>query len=589
MSRVCVRSSRFHLCTVIMLTGFSLLCGRLFFLQVLEAEDIAAQVEFARKRVETLAAKRGDILDRNGDLLAGTRSRILYGADPHVVDPEETEKLALLAGILDMEYAELLEMVSRKQRVDSSGKARDVRWVQVAELDEDLYAAAQKIGLRGMYGTRRYERYYPGKELGAHLIGFINKEQTPVMGVENKLDYYLKGQSGWRETGVDGNRRELAAYREREVLPRNGMHVQLTLDLFIQSVIESSLQELVQKTSPEGVSVIVSSPKTGEILGLANYPTFDPNEFWEFPIATQRNRAVSDQYEPGSTFKIVAVSGALEEELVHPDTEIDCSIARKEFNGVSIPMPADHRNLGTVPVRTVVAKSSNRGAAMIGMLLGEERMYGWARRFGFGQSVGWALPGESNGNLPTVDDWDGYTISRLPTGYAIGATAMQVHLAMSTIANDGVWVQPRLLREVIDPSTGIGIPLESENRVRVVSDHTAGMMKQMLTKVVSSEGTARRAEMPGYSVAGKTGTARKIINGRYSHTHHVASFSGFFPAKNPEVAITVVVDDAKIDGPAYGGVVAAPLFKEIGMKLVPHLDIKKPDNLEPFIVSNDRI
>jgi cell division protein FtsI (penicillin-binding protein 3)/stage V sporulation protein D (sporulation-specific penicillin-binding protein) len=570
---------------VVIITGFLLLCGRLYFLQVLEAGEIAAEVASVRKRLVKLEAKRGDILDRNGNLLAGTRSRILLGVDPHVVDSENTDKLAMLAGILDMDFRELSELVSRTERIDSEGQTRRVRWVPIAEIDEDLYRSVEEIELKGVYGNRRYERFYPGKELGAHLIGFINKEQTPVMGVESALDYYLRGQSGWRETEVDGKRNELAAFREREVTPRNGLHVQLTIDLFVQSVIESALHELVEATQPQGATVIVSDPHTGEILGLANYPTFDPNEFWEFPIGSQRNRAVSDQYEPGSTFKIVAVSGALEDGLVDPDTEIDCSVARKEYHGVSIPMPSDHRDLGTVPVRTVVAKSSNRGAAQIGMLLGEERMYGWARRFGFGQSVGWALEGAANGSLPTVDKWDGYTISRLPTGYAIGATPMQVHLAMATVANDGVWVQPRLLKEVIDPVTRDGIALDPEKRTRVISEYTARSMKEMLTKVVSAEGTARRAEIPGYAVAGKTGTARKIIDGQYSSTHHVASFSGFFPATNPKVIITVVVDDAQVKGPAYGGVVAAPLFHDIGMKLIPHLGIKKPDNLEPFIVS----
>ncbi|WP_238710818.1 peptidoglycan D,D-transpeptidase FtsI family protein [Oceanipulchritudo coccoides] len=561
----------------------------MYFLQVLEAEEIAAEVEIVRKRLLKLEARRGDILDRNGNLLAGTRSRILLGADPQVVDGEQNSKLAMLAGVIDMDFAELSALLDRRERIDSKGQARLVRWVPIAEIDEDVYAAVQEIGLKGVYGNRRYERYYPGKELGAHLIGFINKEQTPVMGVESALDYYLRGQSGWRETEVDGRRRELAAFRDREVTPRDGMHIQLTLDLIIQSIIESSLKELVEATQPEAATVIVSCPRTGEILGLTNYPTFDPNEFWEFPIASQRNRAVSDQYEPGSTFKIVAVSGALEDGLVHPDSEINCSIQRKEFNGVSIPMPSDHRDLGTVPVRTVVAKSSNRGAATIGMMLGEERMYAWARQFGFGQPVGWALEGDSKGNLPMVKDWDGYTISRLPTGYAIGATPMQVHLAMATIANDGVWVQPRLLEKVLDPTSAQAIALDPDKRTRVISEYTARQMKQMLTKVVSPEGTARRAALPGYAVAGKTGTARKIIDGQYSHNHHVASFSGFFPAKNPAVVITVVVDDAKVDGPAYGGAVAAPLFQDIGMKLIPHLDIKKPDNLEPFIVSNDRI
>jgi cell division protein FtsI (penicillin-binding protein 3)/stage V sporulation protein D (sporulation-specific penicillin-binding protein) len=574
-------------CTVFIITGFLLICGRLYFLQVLEADEIAREVEQVRKRLVKLEAKRGDIVDRNGNLLAGTRSRILLGADPHVVDATDTGKLAMLAGTLDLDFKELLEKVSRVERTDSEGRRRSIRWVPLAEIDEDLYAAVEEIGVKGVYGNRRYERYYPGKQLGAHLIGFINKEQTPVMGVESALDYYLRGQSGWRETEVDGQRQELAAFREREVTPRNGMHIQLTIDLFIQSVIESALQELVEKTNPEGATVIVSDPQTGDILGLANYPTFDPNEFWEYPIGSQRNRAVSDQYEPGSTFKIVTVSAALEEGLVDPDTEIDCGVERREFNGVSIPMPADHRNLGIVPVRTIVTKSSNRGAAQLGMLLGEERMYAWARSFGFGQPVGWALEGAASGSLPPVSKWDGYTISRLPTGYAVGATPMQVHLAMATLANDGVWVQPRLLNEVIDPVSRVEIPLDPDKRKRVVSEHTARAMKEMLTHVVSAEGTARNAELPGYAVAGKTGTARKIIDGQYSTTNHVGSFSGFFPASNPEVVVTVVVDDAKIKGPAYGGVVAAPVFHDIALKLIPHMGIKKPANLDPFIVSND--
>lgn len=587
MSRVCVRSSRFHVCTVIIITGFLFICGRLYFLQVVEADEIAREVESVRKRLVKLEAKRGDIVDRNGNLLAGTRSRILLGADPHVVDASNTEKLALLAGILDLDYQQLLEQVSRGERIDSTGRRRTVRWVPLAEIGEDLYAAVEEVGINGVYGNRRYERYYPGRELGAHLIGFINKEQTPVMGVESALDYYLRGQSGWRETEVDGQRQELAAFRDREVTPRNGMHIQLTIDLFIQSVIESALHRLVEEAHPEGATVIVSDPNTGEILGLANYPTFDPNEFWEFPIGSQRNRAVSDQYEPGSTFKIVTVSAALEEGLVDPDTEIDCGVARREYNGVSIPMPADHRDLGTVPVRTVVTKSSNRGAAQIGMLLGEERMYAYAKRFGFGEPVGWALEGAASGSLPPVSKWDGYTISRLPTGYAVGATPMQVHLAMATVANDGVWVQPRLLKQVIDPISRSGIALDPDKRRRVISEHTARSMQEMLTHVVSAEGTARRAELPGYAVAGKTGTARKIIDGKYSISNHVGSFSGFFPASNPAVVVTVVVDDARIDGPAYGGVVAAPVFHDIAMKLIPHLAIKKPDNLDPFIVSND--
>ncbi len=587
MSRVCVRAGRFHVCTVAILAVFVLLCARLYHLQVVAAAELAAQVDSARKRVVRLEARRGDILDRNGNLLAGTRSVVMLGADPQVVDPGETAKLERLAALLEMPAAHLRTLLERRERVDSEGRTRLVRWVPLAEINEDTYAEVLALGMAGIYGNRRYERTYPGRELAAHVLGFLNREQTPVMGVERAMDFYLRGQPGWRETEVDGLRRELAAFRDREVNPRHGWNVQLTLDLFVQSVLEAALRELVEATHPEGACIIVSRPHSGEILGLANYPTFDPNRFWEYPIEHQRNRALSDQYEPGSTFKIVPVAAALEEGLITPDTLVDCATARVTFNTVSIPMPSDHRTLGVVPVRTVVAKSSNRGAARIGMLLGERRLYAYARRFGFGQPVDWPLAGAASGALAPVERWDGYTISRLPTGYAVAATAMQVHMAMATLANGGVRVQPKLLLRVIDPDKGFPIALCPDKRERVVSEETARVMREMLTQVVGPEGTARRADLPGYMVAGKTGTARKLINGHYSHDHHVASFSGFFPAPDPAVVITVVVDEAKVSGPAYGGSVAGPVFRSVGEKLIPHLAIRKPQNPEPLLVSND--
>lgn len=587
MSRVCVRSGRFHLCTAVVVAGFLLLGGRLFHLQVLEAAELAAAGEEVRQRLVRLEPRRGDILDRNGNLLAGTRSRILLGVDPQIADTRDGTAWRALSRILGQPMGVLLKEAARTERTDSSGRTRLVRWVPLAEIGEEAYAAVLELKMPGVYGNRRYERYYPGRQQSAHLIGFVNKEGTPVMGVERALDYYLEGQAGWRETEVDGRRRELAAFRDREVAPADGLQVHLSIDLVAQSIAEAAIAQVVAETRPEGVSVIVSRPRTGEILALANHPTFDPNTFWDFPIGNQRNRALLDQYEPGSTYKIVPVAAALEEGLVQPDTLIDCTVERRLFNGVSIPMPSDHRNLGVVPVSTVVAKSSNRGAAQIGMMLGEERMYAWSRQFGFGQPVQWPLPGTASGSLLPVERWDGYTISRLPTGYAVGATAMQVHLAMATLANGGVRVEPRLLLKVVNPRSGAVIPLGPDRSTRVVSEETARIMRELLLAVVSPEGTASRARIPGFQVAGKTGTSRKIIDGHYSHTEHVASFSGFFPASNPEVVITVVVDNAEVSGPAYGGLVAAPVFQAIGSKLIPHLAIRKPEQWDPFIASND--
>lgn len=585
MSKVFVRRGRFYVCTVAILLAFGSVAARLVYLQGMRAEAIAGQVQEARKRVIALEGKRGDIVDRHGNLLAGTRSQVTVGVDPQALNLAKGD-LPALAAVLNLDPGELAEKVGRRERIDSSGTVRLIRWVPLAEVDEEGYGRVLDLGLRGVYGNRRYERYYPGKELGAHLIGYLNKEQTPVMGVERAMDFYLKGQRGWRETEVDGHRRELAAFREREVEPRSGLHVELTIDQFVQSAVEAAVREIVEAYEPEGVCIIVSDATSGEILGLANYPTFDPNTFWEYPVENQRNRAVTDQYEPGSTFKIVPVAAALEEGLVGPETMIDCGQERRVYGGVSIPLPRDHRNLGTVPLRTVVAKSSNRGAAHLGMLLGEERLHAYAERFGFGDRTGWPLGGEISGSLMEVADWDGYTISRLPTGYAVGATPMQVHLAMAALANDGIHMGPRLLRRVINPETGQSLPLNELPRERVVSSGTAALMTRLLTDVVGPEGTAGRAALPGYEVAGKTGTSRKLVEGRYVADQHVGSFSGFFPASDPRVVITVVVDNARLSGSAYGGVVAAPAFKQIGQRLIPHLAIKKPEPLESFIASH---
>lgn len=586
MSRVCIRDGRFHFCTVVVATAFLVLLGRLFFLHVLVAEEFASEALSSRSRIVKVEARRGNVLDREGNLLAGTHTRISLGIDPHTFDPEDRDQLAVLAGILKLPLEEVREKAFNLYRKTSTGKTVPVRWEKLAEIDEDLYSTVEKLDIPGVYGNRKFERYYPGKEMAAHLLGYLNKDNTPVMGIERSYDFYLKGQPGWREIEVDGDRQELPAYRQREVSPTDGMHVQLTLDLYVQSMIEDAIKELVANYNPEGATIIVSHAESGEILGLGNYPEFDPNEFWEYPLENQRNRAVTDVFEPGSTFKIIPVAGALEDGLVTPQTQFDCDKSAVEYRGRLVSLPQDHKDLGEIPVYEIVAQSSNRGAAQIGMALGGERLYEYSHQFGFGRKTEWLLGGEVSGTLHKVKNWDGLTISRLPTGYAVNATPLQVHLAMSTIARGGKWQPPKLIQRILNERGEPVLNFSEREKRRVVSEDTAQTVAKMLTGVVSQDGTARRAELPGYQVAGKTGTSRKIIAGQYSRQHHFSSFSGFFPASDPEVVITVVVDDAKLTGPAYGGMVAAPVFRRIGERLIPHLAIQKPQEFKPIIVSN---
>jgi cell division protein FtsI/penicillin-binding protein 2 len=351
------------------------------------------------------------------------------------------------------------------------------------------------------------------------------------------------------------------------------MDVQLTIDVSIQSAVEEELDRIVSDFSPNGATVIVSEPSTGYILALGNRPTFDPNEFWNYEIENQRNRAITDIYEPGSVFKVVTVCAALNEGIVSPEQIFDCDIAKARYHGRVVKLPSDHDPLGKISVRQIVAKSSNRGAAYLGMMLGENRLYDYARSFGFGHKTGFLLGGEVNGILHPVDRWDGLTITRLPMGHAISATPMQVHNMMASVANGGVLMHPQIVRRVIDEGAQV-VSFEPQQQRRVVSPEAAKVMSEMLAEVVGPDGTAKQAILQGYRVAGKTGTTQKIINGKYSRNAHVASFVGYFPADNPRVVISIVVDEPNLKGVGYGGVVAAPSFKRIAKEVIRYLGIE---------------
>jgi cell division protein FtsI/penicillin-binding protein 2 len=365
----------------------------------------------------------------------------------------------------------------------------------------------------------------------------------------------------------------VARFRWRDIPETDGLSASLSIDLMVQHIVQTELEKVVETFNPVGASIVVSDPRTGFILALANYPSYDPNHYGDADLASQRNRAITDILEPGSTFKIVAASAALEERIVNPNTPFDCAEATVQYHGRRLPLPQDSHPNGVLTVADIVSKSSNRGAARLGLVLGRERLHRYSQAFGFGEDSGILLPGEENGILHEVRNWDSLTITRLPMGHAIGATPLQVHAAMSAIANRGVLMKPQVVRAVTDKSGDIIVSFGPVARRRVISEETARTMAGLLSRVVSSEGTAPAAFIPGFEVAGKTGTTQKIIDGRYSRSHHVGSFSGFFPASNPRVAVTVIIDDARLTGTAYGSTVAAPSFKAIAEQLIPYLGI----------------
>lgn len=600
---------------------------RLVFLHVINRGEHLDRIERVRRQIIVENARRGDILDTNGAVLATSRSLIVLGVDPQMLRPEDEAKWPQLASLLNKPLAEVRTVLLTKTRPavtvptevaaardtpagglvfnltpgaapasaepiddtvtdeepDEQGR-RPIRWAKLSEaVEESVHDQIVKLDIKGVYGTRVYRRAYPNNALAAHVVGYVNKAGDPASGVEAYADFYLRGQNGWRESERDGRRRELAQFRSREVRPVDGFSVRLSLDTVIQHKVEEELENIVRTYSPAKATIIVSDARTGFILGLGNYPSFDLNAFNTAPLDAQRNVAITDQLDPGSTFKIVAAAGALNDGLVTPSTRFDCSITSIEYRGKPRRfMPDDHHYDHPLSVSEIISHSSNVGAAQLGMKLGERRLYEYARAFGFGDKLGFPFGGEISGQLNPPEKWSGLEITRIPAGYSISATPLQIHYAMATIASGGLLLRPQIIRQVRDASNEVVYRFDTASQRRVISERTARDMARMLQGVVrKGEGTAPEAAIPGYEVAGKTGTAQKLINGQYSKKNHIGSFVGFFPASRPQLVITVIVDDARVPrekgGAGYGRVVAAPSFKRLAEQLIQYLDIKPVD------------
>lgn len=596
MSPAFASSARLGMVCLLVLAGFGGIGARLYTLHVVDADSLAQMAERTRRQIVVQPARRGNIVDAKGQILATTRTQIELGVDPQVLRKEDRGKWPELALLLKLSPRELEELMTRRTARGDSGFSEDVRLVRWTKLhdgvDETIYRKVLDLDIRGVYGNRRYSRLYPGQELASHVLGYLNREETPVTGVERFMDFYLRGQDGWLESERDGRRQELVQFRSREVSPSNGLHVQLTVDMVVQHIVEEELRHITKEFNPNGATIIVSEPVTGYILGLGNFPTFNLNEYNTSPLANQRNLAVTDLLEPGSTFKIVPVAGALNDRLVSPETIFDCGLSSIQVGNRSVRLPRDHKPFGEMSVTEIVAKSSNIGVAHLGVQLGSHRLYEYAHRFGFGHPTGFPLGGEVRGTLHEVRNWDGLTITRLPMGHAVSATPMQIHFAMAALANEGILMRPQVVHRAFNEKGDTVVSFPPAPRRRVVSGETARAVSEMLMLVPTSKGTAPQAAIPGFEVAGKTGTTQKIIDGRYSNRHHVASFSGYFPASNPRVVITVIIDEPRTSANAYGGIVAGPSFKRIGEQLIQYLGIRPSDDPQHYFAlegpSHDR-
>ena len=641
MSKGFASNYRVGLLAGFVLAGYGALGLRLAWLHVVDRDHLLASVEMVRREVIPEFARRGDIQDINGALLATSVSCVVIWADPRFVRPEDSSKWPELARLLQVPLAQVQKTLTTRYKTaaqaragapaslvlnlniripgeapppaaeaaadaaadggdetldepDSSGQ-RPIKYAAFKELvSQDVYEKIRKLGVRGVYGDYAYRREYPDNELAAHLIGFVNSREEPANGIENYANFFLRGQNGWVETEKDGLRHELAQFRTREVPAANGYSIVLSLDSEVQHMAEAELEIIHQKFRPKKATIIISRAETGFILALANYPTFDPNHYNEAETASMQNVAVSSLYEPGSVFKIVAASGALEDGLVTPETLIDCNLDKIDYEGKTRPLLHDDSSdhfPGPIPVWKVLAKSSNRGAVQLGMRLGDQRFYHYVQAFGFSEPTGFPVGGEPgaaalrrNVPMPGTDRWDDLTMTRMPAGYSVAVTPLQMHQAMSVIASGGVLLKPQIVKQVKDASGELVYRFDRVEERRVISEKTARTMAQLLQGVASENGTAPTAAIHAngidYEVAGKTGTAQKpmpvtLASGkvviRYSEHDHVASFVGFFPASDPQVVISVIVDDADerfIGKTAYGVLVAAPSFRHLGEELI---------------------
>jgi cell division protein FtsI/penicillin-binding protein 2 len=592
--------------------AFACLGWRLVDLQVLHHSSLLAAAERKTERKIWQPAKRGDILDANGNPLATSLPVKTVWVNPEMLAaqnllPNAPQLVArAIAPVLQMDEVKILQQMQPRLRQDKDGQTLTNRYaVLKRQVPEPVWLQVQAAlkSVPGQVDTRAWKksdrqsltnfcrvvlgadseqmRIYPNGPLAGQVIGFVAAREAtnhaPGLagcdGIEKSFDAKLAGVDGWRVTEVDNRQRERASERDEDVLARDGMNVVLTVDSAVQHIVETALAEAVKKHSPKSITGIVMRPRTGEILAMASLPNYDPGQSRTI-TPEARNRIIGDVVEPGSTFKIVVVSGALNNGIVQLNDPIHCENGAFAYGGRVL---HDHERLGMETVKSVITKSSNIGSAKIGIKLGEQNLYDYIWDYGFGQRTGIPLPGEAAGILYPVKKWNKVSIAQIPMGHGVAVTRLQMCYAMAAIANDGWLMRPMLVSRLQTREGGV-IQRYAPERVRkVIGDEAVKKMIEALKTVPTKGGTAPDAAMKNYVVAGKTGTAQKIENSAYVSGKYISSFIGFFPADNPELCISIVMDEPR-EG-YYGGKVCGPVFKDIAERCASYLSIAPDPNL----------
>ena len=611
--------------TLVVCAAFAGLSYRLVDLQVLRHDELARLAQDNTHREFRQTPRRGDILDARGNLLATSVPVKTVCADPSLLGDQQKAVAHAIAPLLQMSEGDLLQKLYPRLSKNEKGETvtnnlhyarlqknvTEETWQKIQLVmsqlsrgaDEKKLSRTNREFLRNLRQSAVFAdpdqmRVYPNGSLAAQVLGFSGSDEfkldgRPVSqisgrdGIELALNSALGGVAGWRVTETDRQQRELVALRDEDVKSRDGLNVVLTLDEAIQHILETSLADAMQKHAPVSITGVVMRPGTGEILAMASLPSYDPNQPGTITTNTGPNRVISDVMEPGSTFKTIVISGALNDHIVTLNDTVFCENGQFHYGGITLHDSEGH-HFGNLTVQQVLQKSSNIGASKIGILLQATRLYDYMTDFGLGAVTGIPLPHEAsaknfvrdpNGSRPE-DKWGKYSIVQIPMGQGVAVTRLQMAMAFGALANGGVLMRPMLVKRLQDREGKIVQQYEPQSVRRVVTESTAKQMVGALKTVVSDEGTAPMARLANYVVAGKTGTAQKVVNGAYSSDKYVISFIGFFPADNPQVCISIVMDSPKEGGHAFGGALCGPVFREVAERCASYLNIPPDQNLQ---------
>jgi len=549
-----IRFSLVIFALIICLLVFSI---KLILIQVFKASHLSSLAEKQHNYFVELEPVRGSIYDRNMRPLAFNVPVYSLYANPRVMSPDDKQKaITQLPALLDLSQDFVKKRLSRDKYFV---------WLK-RKLTVDKVDAIKQLKIKGLSFQRETKRYYPNGSLAAHIIGFAGIDNQGLEGLEMAYNKHLRGKEGRMQVFRDARQRQLQM-GQPFVPPQDGFHLVLTIDETIQYLAERALDKAYKEHNAKSASIIVMDVNTGEILALANRPTYNLDDVRTSRIEERTNRAISFVYEPGSVFKIVTAAAALEEELFTEEDKIFCENGSYRIANHNL---TDHRPHGSLTFREVFGFSSNIGVAKIAQKIGANNVYKYGRRFRFGSATGIDLRGEVNGWLKKPNQWSKTTIGAIPIGYEITVTPIQLLTALSSVANGGTYMRPFVVKYIRDNQGQIIKSFEPEIVDRVISPDTAERVNKILQGVVA-QGTGKRARIDGVKVAGKTGTARKVVDGKYAKGKYSATFMGFAPADNPRLAAIVVVDEPH---PSYfGGTVSAPVFKEVMTNALKYLQI----------------